>query len=166
MTQSLIRWCTAIVLFVMLVCIMLTRPAGAEWPNDAFNCRAYRSDLYWQSWARKHCRGWRRWKRHGTTTRYVVRSRGDALCQPVTEATGEQAQREDTARESALTAWRGRVRFKYGERYTDFDHARDKRVGCAPSSVPDAYRDQKLPPLFRCELIAKPCRVEAKRIGR
>lgn len=44
------------------------KPADADWPQGAFSCRAYRADLYWEKWARRHCSEyrWRRygWKRH------------------------------------------------------------------------------------------------------
>lgn len=166
MTQDnrLFRWTLVTTIVVAVAWVFWTLPANAEWPQNAFSCRAYRADLYWHEWARRHCRGYR-W-RHYRRTRHVPYASGDALCQPVIEATGEQGQNEASARESALTSWRGRVRFKYGERFTEFKHARYQREVCAPSSVPDAYRDQKLPPLFRCEISGRPCRVEARPLNR
>jgi hypothetical protein len=152
-------------LLSLIAALALISPAGAEWPADAFNCRAWRADLYWHDWAKRHCRG-HRWRYYAQRHRHVPYASGDALCQPIVEATGEQAQTVAAARDSALTAWRGRVRFKYGERFTDFQHARGQREVCAPSSVPDAYRDQKLPPLMRCELSGRPCRVEARALNK
>jgi hypothetical protein len=164
--SRLFRWTFAAVFAVAVVWVLLTLPAGAEWPQNAFSCASYRQDLYWHNWARRHCpdwrwRQWRRWR-----TQQVPYASGDALCQTLVESTGEQAQTETVARDNALVAWRGRVRFKYGERFTEFKHSRDQRSVCAPSSIPDAYRDQKLPPLYRCEISARPCRVEARRLGK
>jgi hypothetical protein len=134
-------------------------PAKAEWPpQHAFTCKGWRADLYWRDWARQHCRGdrQRRWK-----VRHVPVASGDARCQPLVPATGDQAQSEDSAYESAITSWRGEVRFLYGERFSDLKKARDLDRTCAPSSVPDSARDRALAPLFRCRISARPCRVEA-----
>ncbi len=162
--KRLFRWTFAFVFVVAVAWALWPLRANAEWPNDAFTCRSYRADLYWQSWARRHCHGYR-WRRHWRA-RHVPYASGDAVCQPVVESTGDQGQSEVAARENALTSWRGRVRFKYGERYTKFESARNQHEVCAPSSIPDAYRDQKLPPLFRCEISARPCRVEARPLNK
>jgi hypothetical protein len=148
-----------------ILAVLLSPPAGADWPADAFSCRAYRADLVWQSWARRHCRG-HRWRYHARHTRHVPYASGDALCQPVVPATGEQAQSEGNAYESAITAWRGEVRFLYGERFSDISKSRGLDKTCAPSSVPDSLRDKANPPLYRCRISARPCRVEARPLNK
>ena len=153
----------------LLALLLLTLSIGtakAEWPQNAFSCASYRQDLYWQTWARRHCpdwrwRQWRRWKAH-----HVPYASGDALCQPVVEATGDQAQSENAAWENALIAWKGRVRFRYGERFTDFAKARMPSRVCAPSSVADSGRDKAFSQLYRCEIGARPCRVEARPLNK
>jgi hypothetical protein len=166
MTQNnrLFLWTLVTTIVVALAWIFWTLPAKAEWPRDAFTCKSYRADLYWQRWAREHCPSYRHktWHRRRWTAPRYVAPRGDALCQRVVPATGEQAQSEDSAYESAVTSWRGEVRFLYGERYSDVKNARDLDRVCAPSSVPDSVRDRTLAPLFRCRLTARPCRVEAR----
>lgn len=166
MTPTRFRWLFAAVALATMTWVFLTLPAGAEWPTrDAFyRCDDYRNSRHWRSWANRNCHDWRRQHARRWRPQHVHVPRGDALCQSIVEATGEQAQTEESAWESALTSWRGRVRFRYGERFTDFSKARIPHRVCAPSSVPDAYRDQKLPPLYRCEVSARPCRVEAKSV--
>lgn len=98
-----------------------------------------------------------RWHRH-----YDERDWG--RCHGIVPAAGEQAQNEEAAFESALTAWRGAVRFLYGERYTKFDLARDPIKACAPSSIADSARDKTFPPLYRCRLSGRPCAVQPRPI--
>ena len=153
---------------LMAAILSLISPAGAEWPpRDAFwRCDEYRPGSDWRRWANRNCHDWRRHHARRWRTQYVPVTRGDALCQPVVPATGEQAQSEDNAYESAVTAWRGEVRFLYGERYSDIAKARYLDRACAPSSVPDSARDKALAPLYRCRIMARPCRVEARRVGK
>lgn len=143
---------------LLLCCVAFVSPSTAEWPHDAFSCRAMRQDLMWKEWARTHCPDWRRWRG------YQAYASGDALCQGVVEATGDQAQSENAAWDSAVTAWKGRVRFRYGERFTDFDKARAPSRVCAPSSVADSGRDKAFSQLYRCEISGRPCRVEAMQL--
>jgi hypothetical protein len=167
MTQNnrLFLWTLVTTIVVALAWIFWTLPAKAEWPGDTFTYKGYRKDLYWGKY---HCggryrrEGCERWRQRRWKARHVPVASGDALCQPVVPRTGEQAQSETAAYESAVTAWRGEVRFLYGERYTDLDKARNKDRTCAPSSVADSVRDKTLAPLFRCRITARPCRVEAR----
>jgi hypothetical protein len=61
------------------------------------------------------------------------------------------------------------VRFRYGERYIQFENARDARIVCSPSSVADTVGgkiQEKLLNIshFRCELSARPCRAQPQKI--
>jgi hypothetical protein len=165
MTHTSFRWLFAAVALAAMTWVLLTT-AGAEWPErDAFyRCDSYRDSRDWRRWANRNCDDWRRQHARHWRPRYVHIPRGDALCQPVVPASGEQAQSEDNAYESAVTAWRGEVRFLYGERYSDIAKARRLDRVCAPSSVPDSARDKALAPLFRCRITARPCRVEARSV--
>jgi len=88
----------------------------------------------------------------------------DAWCKPAVPATGAQGQDEGTAWDHAITAWRGHVRWLYGERYADEKQARSLTRNCGPSSIKDSVRDATLPQLYRCEITARPCRSEAQRV--
>lgn len=161
MSRSLV---TTAVSMVGAVVVLLAGSAQADWPHDAFNCKAYRADLIWQAWARKHCPRYR-WRR----VQQVPYGSGDALCHGVIIATGDQAQSTKVATENAIVAWQGRVRFRFGERYIDINYARgqtgkDPEVVCSQSSVPDALRDKTNPTLYRCELSAAPCRAVPKKL--
>jgi hypothetical protein len=61
MTQTKFRWLFAAVAVVLGFIAIAT--ARADWPQDAFSCRAYRADLAYRDWAREHCSG-RRWRHH------------------------------------------------------------------------------------------------------
>lgn len=144
-------------------------PASAQeaWTDHAFTCRAYRADLYWHRWAREHCRDYRwRWRRYHRSHQWQPVNPDGVVCHGFVPAVGEQAQSEEAAWEAAIVAWRGRVRWLHGERFTDHQAARNLIKACAPSSVPDAYRDQKLPPLYRCEMQARPCRAVPRKVDR
>ena len=168
MTPTRFRWFFAAVALATMAIVLWSLPAGAEWPpRDAFwRCDEYRPGRDWRRWANRNCHDWRRHhvRRSAWRPQHVHVPRGDALCQPIVPATGEQAQSEDNAYESAVTAWRGEVRFLYGERYSDIAKARSLDRVCAPSSVPDSARDKALAPLFRCRITARPCRVEARSV--
>lgn len=172
MTKSEKRflWRVSAILMGILIWMAITPPAGAGEPEQ-FTHEAYRRDLYWRGYycrdGRYHAEGcdawrWRRQHRH-----YHQPVNPDSVvCHAMVPAVGEQAQSEEAAWEAAITSWRGRVRWLHGERFTNHKAARDLLRACAPSSVPDAYRDQKLPPLYRCEMQARPCRPQAMKIGR
>jgi hypothetical protein len=67
MTQSTFRWLfVAVALLALAAAVLTSIPAGAEWPQGAFSCKTYRADLYWKSWARRHCSEyrWRRWRHY------------------------------------------------------------------------------------------------------
>lgn len=171
------------ILAATLAALVAIPPAEAQeaWLRKAFTCKAYRADLYWREWAREHCRGYR-WRRHRawharrwrrrhreTVVRHVVQY--EPTCHAVIIAAGDQAQTHKAATDNAVLAWQGRVRFRYGERYLNIQHARGPRgrepeVLCSQSSLPDAYRDKAGSTLYRCELSAKPCRVEAEKLSR
>jgi hypothetical protein len=165
---GLIGMVTWLVLFAIMIAVALIAGASArsEFPRDAFTCRAYRADLYWHRWAREHCPGYRHktWRRRWTAPRHAVPR--EPTCHALVPAIGEQAQSEASAWDAAIVAWRGRVRWLHGERFSDHNAARDLVKACAPSSVPDAYRDAKLPQLYRCEVVARPCRAPPQRIGK
>jgi len=150
------RTATPIIVCTLLASALLASTSAiAEWPpRDAFyRCDEYRPGRDWRRWANRNCSHWRR---HHHARRAVTRA--DTVCHAAVAATGEQAQSEAAAWDAAIVAWRGRTRFLHGERYSDDRVARDMQKTCAPSSVPDAYRDAKLPALYRCEISAKPCR--------
>lgn len=131
-------------------------PASADWRDRAFQGHAYRTGDDCRRCGRHH----RRWR----ARRPVVRH--DGKCKPAVAVTGDQGQNEAAAWAHAVTAWRGRVRWLYGERYADDQLAQDVTRACAPSSIPDAYRDKANPQLYRCELVARPCRQDLMRVMR
>jgi hypothetical protein len=60
MTQTGFRWLFAAVAVVLGFIAIAT--ARADWPENAFSCRAMRADLAYQDWAERHCG--RRWRHH------------------------------------------------------------------------------------------------------
>lgn len=158
-------------LALLLLSLSLTT-ASADWPRDAFTCRAYRADLYWHEWAREHCRDyrWRYRQRSRQAYRQHTYAHEDG-CRRVIESTGEQAQSKDNAEALALRNWQGRVRFHYGEKFIQFENARDRKITCSASSVADTVGgkiQEKLMGVshFRCELSARPCAAPARNISR
>lgn len=173
------RYGAAIAILASLAALNL--PAHAEWPADAYTYRGLKNDLYW---GRYHCGGRYReegcdaWRRRQRYARYrhrrhraVAPRDPGAVCHPLTAATGEQAQSEDSAQTLALRSWQGRVRFHYGERFIALETARDVRIACSPSSVADTVGGKLQDKLlgishFRCEISGRPCRAEAKPLQR
>jgi len=124
-------------------------------------------------WFGEDCPGTRRWRHRHYRAPVKVYSNGetDAFCHRLIETTGEQAQSKDNAEAFALRSWQGRVRFHFGEKYLNFENARDKRLTCSPSSVADTVGGkigEKLLGIshFRCELSARPCRAPARKISK
>lgn len=160
-------------LSLLLLTAFLSPEVKAEWPNDAFSCRAYRADLYWHQWARENCRGYR-WRQHHQARAYYQRRNyndDDGVCRRVIDATGEQAQSKDSAEALALRNWQGRVRFHFGEKFIVFENARDRKITCSASSVADTVGGKIQEKLlgvshYRCELSARPCAAPARTIGR
>jgi hypothetical protein len=61
MTQTKFRWLFAAVAVVLGFIAIAT--ARADWPENAFSCKAYRADLAYRDWAREHCgRRWRHYR--------------------------------------------------------------------------------------------------------
>lgn len=58
---------------------------------------------------------------------------------------------EGMAKTSALKNWARKVRFKYGELYTDFANARDAETRCTKSNIGTLYDN------YRCEINGVPC---------
>jgi hypothetical protein len=166
MTQSTFRWFLAVAALVAFAWIMLTMPARAEWPHNAFSCKSYRADLIWREWALENCPRYRRrhW-RVRAQAHWKAPAYDGAVCHGSIIITGDQAHTTKDATANAVLAWQGRVRFRYGERYIDMGSAKDATVVCAQSSVPDAFRDKAGATLYRCELQARPCRATAKKMG-
>lgn len=52
-----------ILIFLVALAFAVVRSARAEWPERAFTCKAYLNDIYWRSWAKRHCPGYR-WRYH------------------------------------------------------------------------------------------------------
>mgnify|MGYP001571888852 FL=1 len=163
-------------IIVAALALLLASTASAQEPAP-LSCRWYANDGYWGTrYSPPHCWRHKRWPsahrrlphRHG----YVPPPAHDgAACHPLLAATGEQAQSKENAETKALTAWQGRVRFHYGERFIDIANAKDPRVACSPSSVADTVGGKIQDKLlgvshYRCEIAARPCRAEPKRMRR
>jgi hypothetical protein len=67
---------------------------------------------------------------------------------------GNEEGSKDKARRAAEDAWMGAVRYDYGERFQDLNHARDVRHNCDLSSK-TLYLNRAR---FRCVIEATPCR--------
>ena len=153
---------------ITIVAAAAIAPAAAE--PEAFSYHWYKRDVYWGKFycgGRYHPEGcetwrWRRWRAQ------QPQGLDEPLCHDRTEATGDQAQSEENAEALALRSWRGRVRFKYGEIYTAFEYAKDPKIVCAPSDVADTVggKISKLAGIshWRCELSAKPCRPQPRKV--
>jgi hypothetical protein len=139
-------------------------PAKAEWPHNAFSCRAYKADLVWHRWARRHCPSYR-WRK-AWRPRHVASDTG-AHCHIVVAATGAQAQSVAKAQERALIAWMGDVSYRFGSRYMDIGHAKGRLIDCSISDVGDTLGSKIQDALgvghYRCRLTAAPCRAEARK---
>jgi hypothetical protein len=166
--SRLFRWTLATLLMGLTAWVWWTLPAGAEWPNDAFSCRALRQDLYWHNWARRHCRGYNWRKYHARHHRYVAPS--DPTCHRLISATGGAAQSDESAKSRALLAWQAEVAFHFGDRYLNISEAKDATIACAQAGVPDTV-GSKIQDFIgvghvRCHITARPCRVEARPLNK
>jgi hypothetical protein len=100
--------------------------------------------------------------RHAYRWRYVrpgVRNREVAipdhlLCHGKRRVIGEERPSRDDAQRAAENAWMGAIRYDFGERYQNLNHAKDVRHSCNPSSVSSIVKT----PHFRCAVEATPCR--------
>jgi hypothetical protein len=82
--------------------------------------------------------------------------RDTARCQGIIAAVGIERTSKATALAAAHDAWIARVRFDYGERYTDLSNAIDASSVCTASTpVSPAVLIKKV--YFRCKIWARPC---------
>jgi len=68
---------------------------------------------------------------------------------------------EDGAFEAAKKDWMERVRYDHGETYVDMSHAVDVERRCGRVSVGEVVGQV----LFRCEIVATPCKAEFEDTG-
>jgi hypothetical protein len=99
--------------------------------------------------------GWR-YRRHFQRPSY--QGGGDTergvICHTRRRVVGEERSSKEKALKAAESAWMGAVRYDFGERYQDLNHAKDVRNNCDPSSVTRLVKT----PYFRCAVEATPCR--------
>jgi hypothetical protein len=77
-----------------------------------------------------------------------------AVCHPRRRVVGEERTSKAKALKAADDAWMGAVRYDFGERYQDLNHAKDVRHNCDPSSTSSILKRVH----FRCVIEATPCR--------
>jgi hypothetical protein len=107
----------------------------------------------------------RRW-RHYPRDHHVHQPRGErgeldrgVICHPRRRIVGDERSSREKAQQTAESAWRGAVRYDYGERYQNLDHAKDIRTNCDPSTVPSRGISKLLKAVqYRCVVEATPCR--------
>lgn len=75
-------------------------------------------------------------------------------CHPRRRVVGEERTSKAKAQKAADDAWMGAVRYDFGERYQDLNHAKDVRHNCDPSSTSSILKRVH----FRCVIEATPCR--------
>jgi hypothetical protein len=76
-------------------------------------------------------------------------------CWLAVRTVGDQHITVEDAREEAVKAWRQQVRHDLGEKAADFDYAEQATFSCPRSSVGSLAGRV----YYRCEIIARPCRV-------
>lgn len=151
--------------FLALIALALLMPFPAsaqfgEWPSRAFGEYEYE-------------RPSRRYRPEHTRQRHIreVQRRDWDGCLELQRDIGDEQPREGEAKYAASHRWAARVRFHYGEKFTDLNNARDVRYTCIRSSVyerPDSDDDDEgkgrtsLRPLYRCEVAARPCRAPSR----
>jgi len=79
-----------------------------------------------------------------------------ASCHPRRRVVGEERTSKAKALRAADDAWMGAVRYDFGERYQDLNHAKDVRHNCDPSSTSSILKRVH----FRCVVEATPCRAK------
>jgi hypothetical protein len=176
MTQDsrFFRWCVAVTVLVALAWIILTLPANAEWPQDAFSCKSYRADLVWRNWARRHCHQYRqrRWKvRHVPVASSVgVPKVGSQHCpSTIINVVSGERQGEDKAKGDARKMFMGEASARYGLVYAELSYAKNIRWRCFPAQAHDTWTGALSKGAnrmmggdgqnIRCELWASPCSV-------
>lgn len=79
---------------------------------------------------------------------------GDAArCHGIIAAVGFEQSTQEKALIAAHDAWIARVRFDFGERYTDLSYATDANSVCTASSITPFLKRAR----FRCKIWARPC---------
>ena len=81
-------------------------------------------------------------------------------CKPPVKVNGDQGLSRDKAEGEARKHFTATVRWRYGERFSDYENAREKIMECNQSSIPvtGGVVGNVLPKEYRCEIIAMPCR--------
>ena len=108
-------------------------------------------------------RAWRKvHKPKSEQVRVVIRlpKPEEELCKPSIRVVGDQGLSLDKAQGEAVKNFTAMTRWKYGERYSSYDNARDRTMECNQSSIPvtGGVVGNILPKEIRCEIIAMPCR--------
>ena len=85
---------------------------------------------------------------------YERREEPSPTCLDTFRGVGTQWPTQSGAEEAAKKDWAETVRYDYGERFMDIDHAKDYRHACSRSSVGEIAGSV----LYRCEVKARPCR--------
>jgi hypothetical protein len=170
--NRLFRWTLATLLMGLAAWVLLTLPAGAEWPQNAFTCRAYRADLYWHNWARENCPSyrWRRSWRHRYVTQPVVPAIGSQHCPgTIINVVSGEHQGEEKAKGGARKMFMGEASTRHGLAYAELGFAKHIRWRCFPAQAHDTWTGALAKvgnkamggdgQNVRCELWASPCSV-------
>ena len=94
-----------------------------------------------------------------------IRTSDTPRCYGIIAVVGYEAITEETALAEAQRQWAARVRFDYGERYTDLANAQDVNSVCTRSATNESVIGKVGEFLIgqyrkRCKIWARPCRVE------
>jgi hypothetical protein len=103
---------------------------------------------------------WRRYGHHHHVQSRVEIERG-VFCHPRRRVVGTEQGSKEKARLAADDTWMGAVRYDYGERFQDLNHAKDVRHNCDPSSKTQFLKRAR----FRCVIEATPCRAPTGAAG-
>jgi hypothetical protein len=92
-----------------------------------------------------------RWNEYDRTGNEVDRG---AFCHPRRRVVGTEEKTKEKAHYAADDAWMGAIRYDFGERFQDLNHAKDVRHNCDLSSKTPYLAKAR----FRCVVEATPCR--------
>lgn len=153
-----------------LVLLLAPLMAGNSFAHEGGCGRDFWGNCQGASWRRsvhyRHCAkdfwgrcadGRPRW-RHGGRYRGSNEIGRGVVCHPRRRVVGNEEGSKDKARRAAEDAWMGAVRYDYGERFQNLNHARDVRHHCDPSSK-TLYLNRVR---FRCVIEATPCRATSE----
>lgn len=165
--------------WISIAVVALVLPVAAQAQENPFG-----QPEYWREKRREERREYYREHRHryypqvrAWRQRYyppvpAVPANHHALCLHEVRAHGTPHLTEQEAMDAAKRHWQAIVRYDNGEKYMNFDTAKDSKFRCARAETNETVGGRVAETItggsawrMRCEVVARPCRVELQRTG-